>query len=386
MLDDAAKRDSDVADAEDTVVIVETFFSPEAESVLTAVDFLLAMLFLEELSDQLFFASAADSVLLALAFLSTALNSSAEIFLSLELTVSCIRWALMAEFRMFSSLLDLLAVSNFWMTSEAFKEVSSIPLTSVTSCDAVVSDAVVVVAVVAELLELDICIIEEPWVTKLELAELARVAVEDTEQADVDTLDNLAEDEEAVEEATLIPSSVSCFKEEHPFDLGLGATGGGDAFFCLFLESLSVPSLTLIGVLLSDIVFAPSFGSSFDADTSFLRGQFVVDLCLLVAVGFVTLFADLSSPSAPLETSFFVKSFPFTSPLIADFFFTEFDRLTMGKLGSFSTTFLWPGPTEDFLDLTFVSDSADDSRILLGDGDLSLMLRPGEGLLDLRST
>ena len=246
----------------------------------------------------------------------------------------------------------------------------------------------VAVAVVAELLQFDICIIEEPWVTKLEFAELAIFAVEDSEQADVDTSDNLAEDEEAVEEAILLPvtSSVSCFKEEHPFDLGLGATGGGDAFFCLFLESLSVPSLTLIGVLLSDIVFAPSFGSSFDADTSFLRGQFVVDLCLLVAVGFVTLFVDLPSPSAPLETSFFVKSFPFTSPLIADFFFTEFDRLTMGKLGSFSTTFLWPGPTEDFLDLSFVSDSADDSRILLGDGDLSLMLRPGEGLLDLRST
>ena len=62
LLDDAAKRDSDVADAEDTVVIVETFFSPEADSVLTAVDFLLAMLFLEDCSDQLFFASAADSV------------------------------------------------------------------------------------------------------------------------------------------------------------------------------------------------------------------------------------------------------------------------------------------------------------------------------------
>ena len=248
----------------------------------------------------------------------------------------------------------------------------------------------VAVAVVAELLQFDICIIEEPWVTKLEFAELAIFAVEDSEQADVDTLDNLTEDEEAVEEAILLPvtSSVSCFKEEHPFDLGLGATGGGDAFFCLFLESLSVPSLTLIGVLLSDIVFAPSFGSSFDADTSFLRGQFVVDLCLLVAVGFVTLFADLPSPSTPLETSFFVKSFPFTSPLIADFFFTEFDRLTIGKLGSFSTAFLWlAGPTEDFLDLSFVSDSEDDSLILLfGDGDRSLILRPGEGLLDLRST
>ena len=62
LLDDAAKRDSDVADAEDTVVIFETFFSPEADSVLTAVDFLLAMLFLEDCSDQLFFASAADSI------------------------------------------------------------------------------------------------------------------------------------------------------------------------------------------------------------------------------------------------------------------------------------------------------------------------------------
>jgi len=48
LLDDAAKRDSDVADAEDTVVIVETFFSSEAESVLTVEDFLLTMLFLEE--------------------------------------------------------------------------------------------------------------------------------------------------------------------------------------------------------------------------------------------------------------------------------------------------------------------------------------------------
>ena len=247
-----------------------------------------------------------------------------------------------------------------------------------------------VVANVAELLQFDICIIEESWLTKLESAITAE---EETEQDDDDTVDNLADDEEAVEvkEAALmaVTSSVSCFKEEHPLDLGLGATGGGVAFFCLFLDSLSVPSLTLIGVLVSDIVFAPSFGSSFDADASFLRRPFVVDLCLLVAVGFVTLFVDLPSPSTPLETSFFVKSFPFTSPLIADFFFTEFDRLTIGKLGSFSTTFLWMagGPTEDFLDLSFVSDSEDDSRILLlGDGDRSFMLRPGEGLLDLRST
>merc|ERR1719232_2098486 len=324
--------------------MLRLFFSSDADSLWTVPDFLLTILFLDEVSDQSFFASAADSVLLALAFLSMAVNSSAEIFLSLELTVSCIRCALMAEFRMFSSELDLLAVSNFWMTSEAFKEVSSMPQTSVTSCDAVVADAAVVVAVVAELLQFDICIIVEPWVTKLESAMTA------------DSVDNMAEDEEAVEveEAVLMPltSSVSCFKEEHPLDLGLGATGGGVAFFCLFLDSLSVPSLTLIGVLVSDIVFAPSFGSSFDADASFLRELFVVDLCLLVAVGFVTLFVDLPSPSAPLETSFFVKSFPFTSPLIADFFFTEFDRLTIGKLGSFSTAFLWPaGPTEDFLDL-----------------------------------
>ena len=62
LLDDAAKRDSDVADAEDVVVILEAFFSSEAESVLTVVDFLLTKLFLEECSDQLFFASAADSI------------------------------------------------------------------------------------------------------------------------------------------------------------------------------------------------------------------------------------------------------------------------------------------------------------------------------------
>lgn len=254
------------------------------------------------------------------------------------------------------------------------------PLTSVPTCEAVVADAAVVVVVVVELLQFDICIIVEPWVTKLESAMTA------------DSVDNLAEDEEPVEvvEAVLIPltSSVSCLKDEHPLDFGLGATGGGVAFFCLFLDSLSVPSLTLIGVLVSDIVFAPSFGSSFVTDASFLRRLFVVDLCPLVVVGFVTLFADLPSPSTPLETSFFVKSFPFTSPLIADFFFTEFDRLTIGKLGSFSTAFLWlAGPTEDFLDLSFVSDSEDDSLILLfGDGDRSLILRPGEGLLDLRST
>ena len=62
--------------------------------------------------------TALSPVLLALAFLSMAVNSSAEIFLSLELTVSCIRCALIAEFRMFSSELDLLAVSNFWMTCQ----------------------------------------------------------------------------------------------------------------------------------------------------------------------------------------------------------------------------------------------------------------------------
>ena len=62
LLDDAAKRDSDVADAENVVVILEAFFSSEAESVLTVVDFLLTKLFLEECSDQLFFASAADSI------------------------------------------------------------------------------------------------------------------------------------------------------------------------------------------------------------------------------------------------------------------------------------------------------------------------------------
>ena len=62
LLDDAAKRDSDVADAEDTVVIVDTFFSSEAESVSTVEDFLLTTLFLEEWSDQLFFASPADSI------------------------------------------------------------------------------------------------------------------------------------------------------------------------------------------------------------------------------------------------------------------------------------------------------------------------------------
>ena len=62
LLDEATKRDSDVADAEDIFVILEAFFSSEAESVLTVVDFLLTKLFLEECSDQLFFASAADSI------------------------------------------------------------------------------------------------------------------------------------------------------------------------------------------------------------------------------------------------------------------------------------------------------------------------------------
>ena len=62
MLDETVERDSDVVDAEDIVVILEAFFSSEAESVLTVVDFLLTKLFLEECSDQLFFASAADSM------------------------------------------------------------------------------------------------------------------------------------------------------------------------------------------------------------------------------------------------------------------------------------------------------------------------------------
>ena len=60
--------------------------------------------------------------------------------------------------------------------------------------------------------------------------------------------------------------------------------------------------------------------------------------------------------------------------MLDGFFFTEFDLLTIGKLGSFSTTFLeLGGPAEDFLDLTVdLSDSVEDSRILrLGEGDLS---------------
>lgn len=167
-----------------------------------------------------FLASRAVSVavLLVLALRSMALNSSAEIFLSLELTVSCIRW----ELRMFSSLLDLLAVSNFWITSEALREVSSIPLTSAV----VVVVAVAAVAdVAAKLLQFDICIIEEPWVTQLESAgpDTDKTAEDDAE----DVLSD-AEDEDTPEEADLIAvtASVSCLREEEPFVTGLGATGG----------------------------------------------------------------------------------------------------------------------------------------------------------------
>ena len=64
LLDDEVKRDSVVADAdeEDVLVNVETFFSSEADSLLTAPDFLLTILFLDEVSDQSFFASTADSI------------------------------------------------------------------------------------------------------------------------------------------------------------------------------------------------------------------------------------------------------------------------------------------------------------------------------------
>ena len=122
---------------------------------------------------------------------------------------------------MFSSLLDLLAVSNFWITSEALREVSSIPLAS-----AVVVVAVAAVAdVAAKLLQFDICIIEEPWVTQLESAgpDTDKTAEDDAEDVLAD-----AEDEDTVEEADLIAvtASVSCLREEEPFVTGLGATGG----------------------------------------------------------------------------------------------------------------------------------------------------------------
>ena len=54
-----------------------------------------------------------------------------------------------------------LSASILFLTSEALSEVSSIPLTSVTSFDAVAVAEVVVVVAVAELLQFDICIIEE---------------------------------------------------------------------------------------------------------------------------------------------------------------------------------------------------------------------------------
>ena len=50
------------ADEEEVVVNVETFFSSKADSFFAVVDFLLTILFLEEFSDQSFFASAADSI------------------------------------------------------------------------------------------------------------------------------------------------------------------------------------------------------------------------------------------------------------------------------------------------------------------------------------
>ena len=64
MLVDEVKRDSVVADAdeEDVVVNVETFFSSDADSLWTVPDFLLTILFLDEVSDQSFFASTADSI------------------------------------------------------------------------------------------------------------------------------------------------------------------------------------------------------------------------------------------------------------------------------------------------------------------------------------
>ena len=50
------------ADEEEVVVNVETFFSSKADSFFAVVDFLLTILFLDEFSDQSFFASAADSI------------------------------------------------------------------------------------------------------------------------------------------------------------------------------------------------------------------------------------------------------------------------------------------------------------------------------------
>ena len=135
--------------------------------------------------------------------------------------------------------------------------------------------------------------------------------------------------------------------------------------------------MTLIAVLLESDFAEESFlakplGSLF----------FSADTVLLFAV---EVFEILASLSSPLVTAFFVTSTPFKSPLIEEFFFTELDRLTIGKLGSLSA-FLWFGPTDDLRDLSRLSDSDEDSlNLLLGEGDLSLRLKPGDGLLDLRS-
>ena len=59
---DDVKRDSVVADKDEEDVTDETFFSSKDDSFLAVVDFLLTILFLEEFSDQSFFASAADSI------------------------------------------------------------------------------------------------------------------------------------------------------------------------------------------------------------------------------------------------------------------------------------------------------------------------------------
>lgn len=101
--------------------------------------------------------------------------------------------------------------------------------------------------------------------------------------------------------------------------------------------------------------------------------------------------------SIPLVIVFFIESVLFKSPLVWAFDLMDADLLTDGKFGSFSIILRGAGQTAGLLDFSLLSDSVEDSLILLlGDGDRSVIFLgtvverflsggAGEGLLDLRS-
>lgn len=97
MLADEVKRDSVVADAdvEDVLLNVETFFSSEADSLLTVPDFLLTILFLDEFSDQ----STVDSIKVILLSKLSALDIR---FVCLHAVMSQYKFSLFSPSRFFN--------------------------------------------------------------------------------------------------------------------------------------------------------------------------------------------------------------------------------------------------------------------------------------------